>query len=386
MNNRDFDLMSAFPETPATCRDALMHAARSVKEEPMKRKFPVAILVAAILTLMSTIAIAEGWNVLSFLDLQPDNDAQTLVQPVSVSASVDNCTLRIDSAITDGEYLAFDWTVTNTKPETPIYLVVEKFTANGETLWTDGTDDFDYQWLPGFIPQPFWQNGNLCLLPDSITGDTLHVEMVVGVYTPSLPIYYMDEFDPDLAQTKMDEGYFVLPSGEGMVVFDTEEQRLVHAVLVKPKNEPDLGLTRSEMVLRFDLNLKDGRATCRELDLPAPVTKDSVTLALTRLSASPLQTRFIATFTPENADYDTIVNWAESCSIVLCDKEGSKLNLWDYCANQQFERTVEEAPDGSWYLRHDHTLFGVDPSLQGDLLLSFITTDGFRIDLPITLH
>ncbi len=385
MKNRDFDLMNAFPETPPACRDALMHAARSVKEEPMKRKFPVAILLAAILTLMSTIAIAEGWNVLSFLDLQPDNDAQTLVQPVSVSASVDNCTLRIDSAITDGEYLAFDWTVTNTKPETPIYLVVEEFTANGENLSTDGTDDFNCQWLPGMIPQPFWQDGNLCLLPDSITGDTLHVEMLVGVYTPSLPIYYLEEFDPDLAKAKMDEGYFVLLRGwDDMIIFDTEEQQVLQAALVKPKNHPELGLTRSEMVIRFDLNLKDGRATCRELGLPAPVTKDGVTLALTRLSASPLQTRFIATFTPENADYDTIVNWAKSGIFYLCDIEGNELNLWDYCANQQSECTVEEAPDGSWYLRYDHTFFGIAPSLQ-ELMLSFTTADGFRVDLPITL-
>ncbi len=383
MKNRDFDLMSAFPETPAACRDALMHAARSVKEEPMKRKYPVAILVAAILTLMSTIAIAEGWNVLSFLDFQPDNDAQTLVQPVSVSASVDNCTLRIDSAITDGEYLAFDWTVTNTKPETPIYLVVEKFTANGENIRTDGTDDFNCQWLPGLIPQPFWQDGNLSVLPDSITGDTLHVEMVVGVYTPSLPVFYMEVFDPDLARKKIEEGYYVIPEGEGFVI-ELPEEGLVHAV-GEVSDRTNEGLNRSEMVIRFDLNLKDGRATCRKLDLPAPVTKDSATLALTRLSTSPLQTRFIATLTPEKADYDAIVNWAKSGSFVLCDTEGNELNLWDYCANQQYECTVEEAADGSWYLRYDHTLFGVAPALPDELLLSFIITDGSRIDLPIIL-
>ena len=62
MNKQDFDLHSAFPAMPEECRCALSTAARSVKEEkePMKRKYPVAILVAAILTLMTTIAIAEG--------------------------------------------------------------------------------------------------------------------------------------------------------------------------------------------------------------------------------------------------------------------------------------------------------------------------------------
>ena len=70
------NLRDAFPAMPEECRTALSSAARSVKEEePLKRKYPVAILVAAILTLMTTIAIAEGWNVLAFLGIQPDSDA-----------------------------------------------------------------------------------------------------------------------------------------------------------------------------------------------------------------------------------------------------------------------------------------------------------------------
>ena len=130
MKNQMPDLRAAFPTMPEDCRAALLNAASSAKEEePMKCKSPVIILVAAILTLLTTVAIAEGWNVLAFLALQPDSDAQVSVQPMF--ASVDNCTIRIDSAVTGGEYLAFDWKVTNTKPETPVYLRIEQFTGNG---------------------------------------------------------------------------------------------------------------------------------------------------------------------------------------------------------------------------------------------------------------
>ena len=72
MKNQDFNLRAAFPAMPDDCRAALMDAARSLKEENRTpRKSYIAILVAAILTLMTTIAIAEGWNVLAFLGIQP---------------------------------------------------------------------------------------------------------------------------------------------------------------------------------------------------------------------------------------------------------------------------------------------------------------------------
>ncbi len=186
------NLRNAFPVMPEECRSALSTAARSVKEEPVRRhRHAVALLIAAILTLMTTIAIAEGWNVLQFLGIQPDSDAQRLVQSVSASASTGSVTFRIDSAITDGEYLAFDWTVENAKSDLPVFLQVDSYTVNGQKLHPGSNDSFHCRWLPNWSSDGMMQGGELTELPDTITGDALQVELASPYtrrrsrYTPS---------------------------------------------------------------------------------------------------------------------------------------------------------------------------------------------------------
>ena len=389
MTKQDFNLHSAFPAMPAECRNALSAAARSVKEEekPMRRKYPVAILVAAILTLMTTIAIAEGWNVLQFLGIQPDSDAQTLVQPVSASASVDNCSIRIDSAITDGEYLAFDYSVTHTKPETPIFIRVEQFTANGEMIWTDGTDDVHNQWMPGHWNKSVWQDGEWCQLPCDLTGDLLHVEMVVAVYTPEKPVYQMEGFDAAAIQQKWDEGYYVIVDGDGMIFYDEEEQRLVQGFPGRVLDYEEQGLLRSEMKVSFDLDLKAARASVRHPELPASVTKDDTTFAVQSISISPLQTRIVATIAPENASYEDITAWCQDYGdFFFYDADGNEIKWWDLCVLMpQWEITVEEAPDGTWFLQLDYSMIEVEQTLPDTIYLVFKKESGFCMELPVTI-
>lgn len=380
------NLRDAFPAMPEECRSALSTAARSVKEENrMPRKSYIAILMAAILTLMTTVAIAEGWNVLQFLGIQPDSDAQTLVQPVSTSASVDNCTIHINSAVTDGEYLAFDWTVTNTKPETPIYLRIEQFTGNGLKIYGDGTDGFDDQWLPGWCNDGTMMNGEWARVPDGVTGDTLHVEMVVGVYTPEKPVYQMEGFDAAAIQQKWDEGYYVIVDGDNMIFYDEEEQRLVQGLPGPVLDYEAQGLLRSEMKVSFDLDLKAARASVRHPELPQPVTKDGTTLAVQSIAISPLQTRIVATFTPENASYEDIVAWCEDADFAFFDAEGNLMRHWDICLMPQYEVTVEEAPDGTWFRQLDCNLIEVHDVLPDTVYLVYQTEDGFRTELPVLL-
>lgn len=384
MKDLDIDLLAAFPAMPENCRSALSSAARSAKEEePMKRKFPAALLAAAILTLMTTLAIAEGWNVLQFLGLQPDSDAQTLVQPVSATETSGNVTLTIDSAITDGEYLAFDYTVTNTHPETPVYLVVESFTANGEIIATDGTDDFNCQWLPGWCNDGTMMDGEWVKLPDALTADTLRVEMLVGVYTTDKPVFHIDTFDPEAIQQKHEEGCYVIVGGDGFIISDPE------AGLVQgfgPVNEATgAGLLRSEVQVCFDLDLKAARASVRTPELPRPVTQDGATLAVQSISITPLQTHIVATFTPENASYEDIVRWSDGMNFGLYDDSGSALADWDLATNTDGGAYMQEAPDGTWYCEWDVTFINPTPALSDAATLAYTTEDGFRIELSIPL-
>ncbi len=381
----DLHLHTAFPEMPEACRAALSHAARSVKEEePMKRKSPAALLLAAALILMTTLAIAEGWNVLQFLNLQPDSDARSLVQPVSASAQVESCSIRIDSAITDGEYLAFDYVVTHTKPETPIFLRVEQFTANGMKISTDGTDDFHNHWMPGHWNKSVWQDGEWCQLPSDLTGDTLHVEMVVVVYTPEKPVYLMDEFDEEAVRQKWDEGYYVIVDGDGMIFYEPEEG-LFHGMPGSVLDYEEQGLLRSEMTVSFDLDLKAARASVRYPELPAPVTKDGATLTVQSIAVSPLQTHIVATFAPENASYEELLEWSDRLGFRLYDQSGHALNKWDLAANLEGGAYVREADDGTWHFEWEMTYIAPTPAMPAEALLVFETESGFRTGLPVTL-
>ena len=222
-------------------------------------------------------------------------------------------------------------------------------------------------------------------VPDGVTGNTLHVEMVVGVYTPEKPVYQMEGFDAAAIQQKWDEGYYVIVDGDGMIFYDEEEQRLVQGFPGRVLDYEEQGLLRSEMTVSFDLDLKAARASVRHPDLPAPLTKDSTTLAVQSLAVSPLQTHIVATFTPDNASYEDIVAWCQKADLAFYDGEGNRMNHGDICLMPQYEATVEEAPDGTWFRQLDCNLIEVDESLPDTIYLVYETKDGFRMELPVTI-
>ena len=71
--------------------------------------------------------------------------------------------------------------------------------------------------------------------------------------------------------------------------------------------------------------------------------------------------------------------------LTFFDEEGNELKSWDICLSAQGEITVEEAPDGKWYRKMEYSFIEVNPSLPDEITLAYITEDGFRIDMPISL-
>ena len=68
---KDLDLKQAFPPMPDDCFQALMHAARSVKEEePMKKTSfrTVLIAVSLIILTMAVALAANDLGIISFMD------------------------------------------------------------------------------------------------------------------------------------------------------------------------------------------------------------------------------------------------------------------------------------------------------------------------------
>ena len=173
--------------------------------------------------------------------------------PVHQESVTDGACLKVDSAIYDGRMLAFDWYIENKQPETEMFCSVEEFTANDVPIWTDGTDSFDQQWLPGMFSTGVWQDGKFILLPEEIQGsEQLHIYMKVKLYRPTRTVYQMDDFDPAIAEQKANEGYYVIAEGEGFVGYDEGEKQWVHWIGKNPAQGMGDYLTE-ELTISFDI-------------------------------------------------------------------------------------------------------------------------------------
>lgn len=377
--NHDIDLLRAFPPTPDNCRAALSAAARSVKEEPVRRKAPVAIVLAALLTLMTTVAIAEGWNVLQFLGIQPDSDATQLVQPVSVSGKAGNVTLSVNSVIADGEHLAFDWTITNAKPDTPVFVSLESARANGSgSLYNISSTGFHHRWLPAYNSAATLQGGFISPLADWLSEeDVIHVELILGLHTAIAPVYMTDAIHDfrhnEEIIRRLDAGDVVI-IGDGSVLhipsdYDPETNRLTIP-----------GTERTELRLAFDVDMKAARASLKHPDLPAPAANENVTLTLEHFTLSPLQIRLTA-----------VAAWADDAPVgltgkfLLRDKAGNAIKVKNVSASPEsytemlWHSNRFEDKETIW----ECAIIAPTAALPDEADLVFLLTDGTELVLPL---
>lgn len=378
----DVDLRGAIPETPAMCRDAVLQAVSTYQDErATRRPSKMLIAIVAALVLMSgTIALAaSGWNVLAFLGLTNEPEIAEHVAPVSDAAKNQNCMIRIDSAITDGYAFAFDWTVENLDPTSPFYIQVERITGNGIPIDLDGNDDFNCQWFPGAYNSGMMEGGNLASIPDSISEDTLKVEMVIGIYRPTKPVYMMQGFSPDIIKEKQDEGYYVIVDGEGLVVNHPEEGILVGYGAVNDTTGKDL--KRSVMIIQFELDLTAGREATKVLQLPEPRVADGITMYYRTAYVTPLKVELSILLSGDSMDYDEACRLLEQGFFTITDKNGSQFDLiiLDSMGG------VTQLDDGSWCVYMDYA-FANTAELPEEVSVSFVMDDGSMYIAPIKIR
>lgn len=382
MDERNIDLRDAVPPTPDLCRNAVLHAVSTYTEEQkMRRPYKVILVVAVVVALLcGTVALAaSGWNVLRFLQLSDNHMSNELVENVSAQAAVDHCSIQIDSVVTDGRFLAFDWTVQNSDVSQPVYIQVDSFTGNGVPLFTDGTDDFNYQWFPGMFNEGIMQDGNLAMLPDEIIGDKLDVEMVVGVYTPKQPVYQMEVFDVDDIRQKQNEGYYVLVAGEGLVFEDPREGLVIG---YGPMNDMCAdSFDRTEMVARFTVDLSEGRETLKQLPLPEPFDNNGFKMQYTYAAVSSLQVSCTIEMYPDNMSREEANALLSEGYFELTDMDG---NMLDAVVLNGFGG-IRERDDGSWCVYFDYS-FANDVILPNVVSVSFFMDDGGVLLAPIEMR
>ena len=249
------DALSGIRENPWMYQQVLHRAERN-EQIQVKKKISfsmVLVICLAAVTMSVAIATVSGWNVLDFLFGEREVKPDMYVMPVHQESVTDGACLKVDSAIYDGRMLAFDWYIENKQPETEMFCSVEEFTANDVPIWTDGTDSFDQQWLPGMFSTGVWQDGEFILLPEEIQGsEQLHIYMKVKLYRPTRTVYQMDDFDPAIAEQKANEGYYVIAEGEGFVGYDEGEKQWVHWIGKNPAQGMGDYLTE-ELTISFDI-------------------------------------------------------------------------------------------------------------------------------------
>ncbi len=204
--------------------DGLTEAVPVARHPARLRRRRLLALTAGLALLAGAALAAAEYGVLDFLlgnhELSEQREALLpLVTPVEAEASAGPVTLKINGVLTDGDLLAMDWHIQNRSLQTPVYVQIDEWTLNGVGIWSDGSDSFDCQWLPGlYAPDGTMQDGEVVVLPEDVKEDgSLQMELTIGVYTPTQPAYLMDSFDAEEARRKTEEGFFVIAGGEGFI-------------------------------------------------------------------------------------------------------------------------------------------------------------------------
>ena len=375
------DALSGIGAAPDLYERVLSRHQKEDKRMKGKISFGVVVAAALLAILMGTaLAAAAGWDVMRFL-FGGMGDAVPM-EPTSVaqSAETDGAAMRVEAAVYDGRTLAFDWSIENTKPAVPMYARVERFTANGVRLWTDGSDSFDEQWLPGFYGDSSWQDGELILLPDELVGaEALHVEMQVKLYRPERPVYQMKKFNAELAAEKAREGYYVIAEGDGWVYYDVQEQAWSQCYGGEPPL--DMGGYRTEE-LGFTFDVKQPSTGILPLTAAPFYENEDCTAQYETAEITPLGLYLSLKIMPKTAYYMQQGMWCltDESGVALYDPAGDGNPLIQF-AGESFGR------ENNLYRYAAYQWYGMrEQDLPDVISLSWLADSGERMIFPVRVR
>ena len=176
--------------------------------------------------------------------------------PVFRETEAGGVSLKAGPAEYDGRTLAFGLSIENHNPESPVYCLVEEFSANGTDI--DGAEGIQFGtcWIPSRWTEPAMQTTAHAIIPEEIrNADQIRIKVKVKTYRPLRPVYEVDErtdgFDPDIIQQKIGEGYYIIADGWGMIHYDPESKEWYD--MIGEQEDEMGGVEEQELVLFFDL-------------------------------------------------------------------------------------------------------------------------------------
>lgn len=378
-----------------------LSALQQQKEFPIMKKRLTFAAALSVLLLGITGALAlTQWGVLDFLfhGTQRD-DLQAYTQKLDLTKTVDDVRLTIDSAFYDGETFAMDWTIENTNPDRPVFLQVDAFSVGEHRLRTDGNDSFDSQWLPGVFGQDgTMQDGERMTLPvEKLQGDTQPVQMRVGIYRPTKPLYWLpsqytgedlDEAAQDAlrleyaktALEKMAEGALVLWDDTFAIADDEAEHGVAFAIGDIRAIWPEDAYTVTHLDVSFDLNVRAARAAIQPLPAQDTYTFDIMTTRYERALRTPSGVALTLTAKPLPGQEQAFEAIMEKGSWEATDGAGAVIEKWP----DEFMSTGWTFEDGTFGRQVTLSLSLTQAEMPEQISISYLSEGGTAIVSPVS--
>ena len=122
----DIDLRGAIPETPEMCRDAVLQAVSTYREESYMRKPNKVVLMAAVIVMLlcsTAFALVHFYSVRDYLaNGQPSEAFEEAIVPLETTATSNGLSFTLGDAVFDGQDLVFTMTMTAIEDTTPLYV------------------------------------------------------------------------------------------------------------------------------------------------------------------------------------------------------------------------------------------------------------------------
>ena len=122
----DIDLRGAIPETPEMCRDAVLQAVSTYREERYMRKPYKVVLMAAVIVMLlcsTAFALVHFYSVRNYVaDGKTSEAFEEAIVPLETTAKSNGLSFTLGDAIFDGKDLAFTMTMTADEGTSPMYV------------------------------------------------------------------------------------------------------------------------------------------------------------------------------------------------------------------------------------------------------------------------
>ena len=122
----DIDLRGAIPETPEMCRDAVLQAVSTYREERYMRKPYKVVLMAAVIVMLlcsTAFALVHFYSVRNYVaDGKTSEAFEEAIVPLETTAKSNGLSFTLGDAVFDGKDLAFTMTMGADEGTSPMYV------------------------------------------------------------------------------------------------------------------------------------------------------------------------------------------------------------------------------------------------------------------------